>query len=270
MIQEFKEKFNLSATCTAKDLDDWCHRMNNGDNEIDYSGSITLYEIVKLFNENYLSFRLAYADVVKTKFSDNIKLLNYNGSKIYNMDKCLALLLYNPIKEVCPLDEIMMFIVEEDSYIYSFVTDYYDTSKYYKELSIDKSILKDYLNFMDDNYLFLDSYKKMKKDFGFTSDDALKCSLINGDLCEQGLSTLELKFGLFGFGEDDYAEIVFSLGDNIDILYDKCKLVLDSKKVNASNEVYYDLVNSCYVNRTKLPSMYMEDNINKKVKSLNK
>lgn len=267
MIKNFKEKFNLAATCT---IYDWYYKMNNGDKEIDYSGSISLYEVVKLFNENYLSFRLAYPDVVKTKFSDKIKLCNYNASKIYNMDKCLVLSLYNPDKDICPLDEIMMFIFERNNEVSSFVTDSYYVNKYYKELNIDKSILKDYLNFMDDNFLFLDSYNKMEKGVLFYNGVSSLWSVVNGNMCEDGLTTLELNFNLSGVSEKNYAKVVFNLGDNIDILYDKCKLVLDSKKINASKEVFDDLVNSCYINRDNLPNMYKEGNANKKVKSLSK
>ena len=269
-IREFKEKFNLSATCTAEEMYDWRYRMNTNDRKVDYFSSISLYEVVRLFNEIYLSFKVAYNKAIKTKFSEKIKFLNYNGSKIYNMDKCLVLSLYSPNKDICHLNEIMMFIVEKDTEISCFVTDYYDVKKYYKELNIDKDILKGYLNFMDENFLFLNSYKKMKNDFLFSSGDLSLFSVINGKICEEGLSTFEFKINLSSVGSNDYAEVVFNLGDNIDILYDKCKLVLDSKKINASKEVFDDLVNNCYINRDNLPNMYKDGNANKKVKSLGK
>ena len=263
-LEEFIYKFNMSSTLTVKDMHEWCYVMNYcKDKSIDYSNSISIYDFVKIFNDEYLKFKSDYDKLEKEYFGKNIVSGRYNSYNDGN-DRFLTLYIEEPRCDLFNRSEGYLSIIEQNGNIYSFIDNdfvYGRKKDYYrKELNLDKNMVRKYLDFLEKYKLFLKGYDTFKSDYLFGDGIASIFTEINGNLSNKDLE-FSIYFSLSSFQGDDCSRIYFRLGDNFKILYDKWRIILDSEKKQFSKEIIDSLVSSSYINYEKLPSMYNVDKV---------
>jgi len=256
-MQQFLYHFNLATTLTKTEEE----IMIEDNREIDYSNSISLYHLVESFNKMYLLFKKDYEKLDKLDLGEKVEFLDFYKSE--NSDyQCLMMYIYNPNKEICDNDiDTILYIYKDNDEIYSTVTNNinpYDDEFYNNEINLDKEKVKAYLDFAEKYKLFFKCYRELKDKFIFGNGTTVLFSKINGDLL-QNISSFELSFGNVFFNTSDNIEVIFKIGENLDYLYDQCKLEYDFEEHIPTKEKLDTLVNGIYINRTKLPEFYQKE-----------
>ena len=252
-FERFIKEFNLATTLTITDRKEFC-RVNPKFNEIDYSNSISFYQLVELFNKLYLEFEKDYKEI-KQGLGE---YMFFSGFYQYDNTRYAMIYLDNPIKEICDYEETLLNITETDGKFESFITNDinpFDKNFYRKSVELDEELSKQYLDFLQKHDCFLQSYYLLKNHFIFGNGTTVLFSSIEGELLEK-LKTFVLSFGNNYFNTADSIEILFNLGEELSIDYDSCKIVMDLKKIENKKQYIDELVNNLFINRSKLPVMY--------------
>lgn len=259
-LEEFIYVFNLMTTLTITDRKELCNLINKKiQKEIDYSNSIEFYKLVELFNKQYLIFKKEYEKLEKIDFGKYIRFFNFG--KVDNK-RYLGIYIYEPNKDICDKEDTILYLLEEEDGIYSYVTNDINpfSEDYYRyEVEFDNKILKKYLDFVEKYDLFLNSYYELKNKFIYGDGTTVLFSKINGEIFEQ-LETFELDFGNLYFNTEDYGNITFKLGEDFYIDYDSSKIILNKTEILENKEENINkLANDLYVNCNKLSSMYVKE-----------
>lgn len=253
-LKKFIYEFNLVSTLTLKDKEQLCY-VDDLKKEIDYSNSISLYDLAFLFNKQYLYFEKDYKRLEKYDFGEYISFLRFAKNE---KSRYLIIYISNPNKDICKQEETLLYLVENENKTYSFVTNdinCYDP-KYYKiDVKLSSDVVKRYLDFGERQELFLQSYNFLKNKFIFGNGTTVLFSKINGRVLER-LESLVISFGNVYFNAEDYANIVLKIGDNLNIDYDSSDIFIHSIDIQNKREYIDEVINNLYINREKLPRMY--------------
>lgn len=269
-IEEFIYEFNLVSTLTVTDTYEWCYVINNRiDREIDYENSVSFYHLVESFNKLYLKFKNDYDRLTKLNLGDKLEILKF-GKWEYNGSNYRKLVIYvdNPNKEVCDDYDTLLYLYEKDGEVSSYVTNNllpWEEGYYKKYLELDNQLVKSYLDLGDKYVLVIDSYNSLKNNSVFGNGTTCLFSKINGELLE-GLSTFELAFGNNYFNTSDYINLVFKLGDNLEIDYDKSLVKIRSEYMDKKKEIIDKLIHNLFVSKSKISKMYCDSDVKKLLK----
>lgn len=252
-LEKFIYHFNLSTTLNVKDVRELCCKVNSGVIEtLDLSNSISFYHLVDSFNKLNNLFRKDYSNLKSLNVGEKVELIRYSG---YDDFKCLTIYVEGVNKDIVDDYDTIMYIVEDKGKVYSVVTNNInplDENFYRKEVRLDENLMREYLVFGEKYSLFFDSYNKLKNEFIFGNGTTVLFSKINGEF--PSFNEFELAFGNHFFNGEDYINVLFKLGDKLEIDYDKSEVKLFTVDYDEENkkEVIDSLVNSLYINKEKV------------------
>lgn len=261
-LKRFIYEFNLVSTLTVGDTVEWVNVLNNRiDKKIDYSNSINLYHFVESFNKLYLFFKKDYEKLEKLNLGEDLEILKFDkwssmsdGSNY----RRLVVYVYNLDKEMGDDYDTLLYLYEKDGEVSSYITNNllpWEKGYYKKYLDLDKQLIKSYLDLGEKYGLLIDSYNDLKNKFLFGNGTTVLFSKINGKLLEE-LSTFEVTFGNAYFNSEDYINVVFRLGDSLEINYDESIVKLESELYDNRQEIIDELIHNLYINKDKLTEMY--------------
>lgn len=278
-LNDFIYDFNLVTTLNGK-------REGKIDRtkEIDLSNSISIYDVVKEFNDLYLNFKKEY-DILNPQsirfnkifykefmnILDLYKLqtnpLKFAWYRTYENDKELAI-----ITNYKGNDTILSFIKIDNKY-YCLINDYsYNFLDLYDKLDGEKQnisgenlyIVKKYLKLASKYQNLIYSYYTLNNELLFGNGITTIHTKIEGNLFS-GLNSFIITCGNIWFNSpSDVLEFHFTLGNNLELNFFKSNISIGNNKV-ADEQSILELANSLYVHRSKLPNIYKkEDNIIRK------
>lgn len=266
-LERFIYKFNLVTTLTVRDRYEWGNILNNGiDREIDFSNSISFFELVKSFNELYLLFKKDYDRLRKLNLGKELEILGFRRYKTDNsIYRVLVIYIDNPDREICEYGETLLYLFSKNGKIDNFITNginIFDKNYYKERIKLDEELVKGYLDFFEKYSLLLDSYNFLKNKFILGNGTTTLFSKINGNLLD-GLFTFEVSFGNIYFNSEDYINVVFNLGDDLSIDYEESQVILGLEKIGNKKEVIDKTIHNLFINREKLSEMYLCGKIKK-------
>lgn len=258
-LDRFIYEFNLVSTQTITDTHELIRVLNNKQNkEIEYSNSVSIHDLVELFNKLYVFFEKDYQKLEKINLGERIEFLTFYKSDDYRL---LEFLIDTPYKEICEEEETLLYLIEDNEKIYSFVTNnlnFFAKDYYRKDIQLNEAQVKKYLDLAEKHNLFLDTYKFLKNKFIFGNGTTVLFSKVSGELSEK-LNTFEVAFGNQYFNTSDYISIPFILGETLNIDYGSSKVIFDLKEQENKKEIIEQLINNIFVTRNKLPDMYKDE-----------
>lgn len=258
-LKRFIYEFNLVSTQTITETEELFHVLSRKETkEIDYSNSISLYHLVELFNKLYLFFEKDYQKLEKIDLGECIEFLNFYKSSDYRL---LEFRIVNPNKEICDVEETLLYLIEDNEKIFSFVTNnlnFFAENYYRKDGELNEELVKKYLDLAEKHSLFLDAYKYFKNKFIFGNGTTVLFSKVNGVLLKK-LDTFEVSFGNQYFNTSDYINIPFILGENFDIDYDSSEIIFHLEKQENKKEIIDELINKVCITCNKLSDVYKKE-----------
>jgi hypothetical protein len=269
-LEEYFEQLNLYTTLNVKDIEEWLNVVYFSDNKrIDYSSSISLYNLVKRFNDLYLAFTDDYKELHKVKFGEDVILLDffvYNDSLKKSKERGCSLYIEKPVG-LEEYDSAVMYVKDVDNNISSYIVagedeDILGKYSYKKELKKGYGDMTSYLDFLEKYEVFFKSYRKFDDDVLFRNDFISITTKIIGNLnSEEVLFVVDLVTkDIVNYNNE--ISIVFKLGNDLQILYDISKLNLDSNKMNYK-ELIDRFVSNIYVNKKYFHPGFIVGNNNK-------
>ena len=251
-LDKYIKECNLVFTDTIDRLDFCRVGFDIDKTEVNYEGSINLWQFVSSFNKLYLAFKKDYDELEKLSLGKKIKVLNFNKFGFDN-DEYRVLRIYIDEPTITKHEDTVLYLREINGEMKPFVTNDinpFDKSYYYEEVELDNEHAKKYLDLFEKHSLLLETYKYLRNNqlFGdgtnciFTSIDDRKSNLL------EGLKNMRLSFSSLYFDTEYYVEFLINLGENFGIDYDNCKMVLDCKETNANNADYDSAIKNVFVN----------------------
>lgn len=256
-LEKFIYAFNLVTTLTVIDRSELRYLINkNISKEIDCSNSINFYQLVELFNKQYLHFKKDYEKLEKIDFGEYIQFFNFVKTET---SRYLGIYISSPNNDICDKGDTILYLLEENSAICSYITNDinpFDKDYYWEKVQLDNNLLKKYLDFVEKYELFLSGYYSLENKFIYGDGTTVLSSKINGDIFNK-LEMFELHFGNLYFNTEDFINVFFKLGEEFIIDYDSSKVILEQKEIlENKKEVIDNLINNLFINRTKLAPMY--------------
>lgn len=260
-LSNFIYDFNLFSTETVNDIQQGCLIINNGRRrEIDYWNSVSLYELVEKFNKSYLDY---LKDGFKLKnviepLGEDVSYISHIASEDFTS---LCLDVSNPHSTVFDERNVLVYLVNNSGDYYAFADNGRRRSdeKYKSDrVLLDYGSIVTGLDIVKRNCLFLDAYKDLKNKFIFGNGTTVIFSKIEQELFDE-LSTFTLTFGNSYMNREDFIEVKFRLGDNLEILYDESKVIIYDEEITdieKKKQVIKELLSSLYVNRDRLNGLY--------------
>lgn len=263
-IDRFIYDINLVFTLTAKDIYESCSVINNGrKRKIDYKNCITLYDLVNTFNQVYIKY-LEDQDRI-------MECIRVYGKEVYyayhsideKEDFCLLSLdAVEPYSNILEGDMAYIYLIKDNGeYRVSANNGLNRFNKDYKsnEIEIDIEEIKRLLDLIIKHDLFLESYRDLRSKFVFGNGTSVLFTDINGDINDR-LNIMKLTFGNAYFNSTDYVEVIFRLGEELEISYEESKVTIDDEEVidiNRKIEIINRLISEIYINCDKLNNLYL-------------
>lgn len=266
-INNFIDEFNLVSTMSVKDCYEWAYVLNNNINkEIDYSNSISLYSFVNSFNNLYLRFKNDIVNLPDLGIDGDIRIIKYDGSKNEDHER-LIMFVDNHNDKRFRCGEGILYIERIDDVYNGYLTNglfTFEEGFCRKHLSLSDEDIKKYLEIGSKYDVLIDSYRYFKNRQIFGNGTSMVFVKINGELLD-GINTFEISLGNVYFNREDYVNVVFRLGDKLEIDYDKSILKLDNILYDDKSLIIDEIVKKIYVNNDGICSSY--DNGKKVVNS---
>lgn len=212
-LTNFIYDFNLVTTKTANDVYESCVIINTGrEKEIDYSNSVNLADLVRIFNDSYKRYLTD---------KDNLnRIVNKLGDKSYyfehftNKDFSLVTLeVINPFFNIFDEKKAFIRFIKRNGAYYAKAangTNCFQMNYKEKVLALDNNDIKTSLEIVKKNNLFLKSVSDLSCKYIFGNGTTTIVSLIAGDVLEK-LTTFTLSFGNSFLNSTDFIKIIFKL-----------------------------------------------------------
>jgi len=260
-IEKFKYEFNLVATGRVKDFYQFGDIVNNGKPyDIDFDSVISLKDMVTIFNQAYLAFlgdyqKLLSLDFLGKEISFSHLLLNKETKTRY-----LYFIVSNPKKEY--FDEtlaVLSFCDFGGDIVGYMANDFYRIDRKIKELDIDKSLIKAYLNVMEKHYLLGECFRCLKN-FNMAIGCGFPSLIINttGELLD-GLKNFNIHFGTFSINYAELISLCYNLGPNWGLDYQKSEIMINDSKLENQERNLDILSQDIYLNEDKLPDLFKKN-----------
>ncbi len=260
-LTNFIYDFNLSTTGTIKDVYEHCRVVNSGrKTQIDYTGSVSLYDVVNMFNTVYIAFLLdmgEFKNIISTLGREVI----YGYHSISDDFALLALDVVNPHTNVFDEKGAIVNFISRNNEVYAMADNgkkLFDKGYRSKRVDISSESVQKCLSIVKSHHLFLESYENLRNKFIFGNGTTVIFSKIDGDIMRD-LSTFTISFGNSYMNTYDFIEVKIKLGDELIILYDESKVEIRSEEINDSEEkkqIIDKLLRSIFVNSNNLCSLY--------------
>lgn len=261
-IKRFIYEFNLVSTDTVKDRYEWSNIINNNiDVNINYKNCISLYYLVDSFNKLYLKFKRDGVVYPNIGIDSDIKFGWYDGD---NNSK---------------YERFTMFINNSDILYFERVNDIYRCYCAYGDVSLEDDRnefklslcdedIKKYLEFGSKYDVLIDGYNYFKDRQIFGNGTSMIFTKIDGNLfncCDN----FGISFGNVSMNSEDYINIIFKLGDKLEIDYDNSIVKLSGDLIEDKNMIIDDFVKKIYINKDRIySSNNIYNNVKKNVKRM--
>lgn len=253
-IERFIHEFNLVSTDTVKDRYEWINIVNNNiDMKVNYKDCISLYHLVDSFNKLYLRFKKNGIEYPNINIKGDKRIGWYDGDKNSKYER------------------FTMFINNSNILYFERVNDIYrcyytccnvsleDNCEEFK-LSLSDEDIKKYLEFGSKYDILIDGYNYFKDRQIFGNGTSLIFTRINGDLFN-GCDSFEVSFGNVSMNCEDYVNIIFKLGDKLEIDYDNSIVILGGEIIRDKSMIIDQFVKMIYINKGKIcSSRQFDDN----------
>ena len=252
-LSTFLKECNLIFTNTI-DRNDFCKVNFDIDKEkANFDNCINIFELVHSFNKLYNSFKKEYEKIGRINFGEKTEILHFNKIDENNHNyRNLCLYIHNPL--IIKYPYTYLYLIEMDGIIKSYVTNNLspvDKRYYCEEINLDAKSVKKYLNLFEKYRLLLDFYKYLKSNqiFGdgtfsiFTEIDDHNCNLL------EELNKFRVSFGSSYFNEENYIDIVFNLGDKLQLDYPNCRYIINHHLMSLDEKEYQKILKNTYINK---------------------
>lgn len=268
-LERFMYEFNLISTLTITDTIEWAYVLNhNIDKCVDYSNSICFYDLVKYFNDGYLLFSKDYEKLPKLILGSDIEIWDYCNSNDEKNQEMMLISIGKPIEDINNDYGVVLYLYIDNEKKHCYVTNglnFFHDDYFKKDVILEDKIIKEYLNFGKKYKSLIDSYFFLQNKFILGNGCTALFSKIKGILFTN-LETFEISFGNAYFNSEDYINIVFNLGENLSIDYDKSKVIFGLEEKNNKKEIIDLLIYKLFINIDKLTDMYKNNNVKKLVR----
>jgi hypothetical protein len=254
-FDNYIKKCNLVFTKTSSrsNLEEYGFDINKID--INYDNSISLFSLIEDFNKLYLDFKKEYDELEKLDLGNFVELISFNKYSV-NDNNYRVLKFYINDSHITPTDTFL-YLREINGKIKPFVTNDYhcsDKKYFYKDINLNREISRKYLDLFEkyNSLLAMYNYLKYRRLFGdgssslFTVIDNHHSNLLNG------LNTFRILFAGDYLDTDFCFDLSVTLGNNLELNKDKCKLFLDYKDSFTSKDKFDGLLNNVYINKDYL------------------
>ena len=221
---------------------------------VNYDGSVSLFDLVSSFNKLYLLFKKEYDALPKLNLGKDVEALDFSKF-IFDKDIYRVLRLYITKPTITKHENTLLYLREINGKILPYVTNNknpYDKDYYRDNKSLDHEISQKYLDLFEKYELLLESYNYFKNRFVFGDgtnclftliDDYVHCNLLDG------LHKFKISFGSASFNTEYAIDLPINLGENFGLDYDHCKVILDNKEIPRSKEEYDNILANTYINK---------------------
>lgn len=251
-----KHTTNYIAHINSLSHDEYFEYIKKIDKEpIKYDESLSLMEIGKKLNDLYVAFMKDYKALpVKLDLGEELDICYYREGDYQTFCRSARIFVYlnNQMKgNNCSAEFLIM---EHGGEIKNVFTNNHlrcssNSKKFYKDLKIDDSILKSYLDLFQKHQDFIKVFANTER-VGLSDQTWVMMGLYKDrDLdITNGLKKLQIH----GYLSDTYDflfEINFKLGEDFGIDFETTKFMIHDRKVNFSKEDITDFANSIFVNK---------------------
>ena len=253
-LKNFKYDYNLMTTLTGT-IYDLC-LVNRTYPELDFKDSNSFMDLVQKFNDSYIEFQKDLAILPKLDVGEKIELVSY---KEYGDEKFLNIAVENPNKEISQDSWTLLMLTKMDGKLFAQTNncERYPKTKI-EEIKLDKELIKMYLSLSSSHKLLLEAYLELKNKFIFGNGTTLLFSKIEGEIFKS-LNKFEIVFGNSFFNGEDYIKVVFSLGNNLKVLYDESTADFHYEVNQEKTEIINDLIQNLYIHNSRIPEFYQKE-----------
>lgn len=252
-LDEFIKEVNLAFTETIK-REDFCRIGFDIDKiEVDYNNTISLYNLVSSFNKLYLEFKKEYETLDKLELGEYIEIVNFSKSE-FNQNKYRILRIYVQKPIICNHNNTILYLVEENENLSSFITNRKNDKDYRvirENIKLNPVTIKKYLDLFEKYELLLETYNYLKRQFVFGNGTDTLFTRI-GDNLTSGLTYFKLEYGSSYINSEYFIKLFINLGNDFGIDYDKSEIVLDSENKEVDEELVNKLLNNTYIHKRYL------------------
>lgn len=257
-LKNFIYEFNLASTMTVKDREEWTDVLNNNISmDVDYTDSVSLYHLVDSFNQLYLKFKKDQESLPGLVVVGDTRIVKYNYSENNDYERLVFFVDNYYSDKRFKYGEGILYIERIDDVYKSYLTNgllSFEEGFVRKYLSLSEDNMKKYLDFGCKYDVLIDGFNYFKNKQVFGNGTTMIFTKINGKLLS-GIDTFEVSLGNIYFNYEDYVNIVFRLGDKLEIDYEHSKVKLNNVLYEDERLVIDELVKKIYVNINNLSSM---------------
>lgn len=260
-LKNFIYDFNLVTTNTASNIDEFC-KIINEDRQvpIKYEGSTSFFDIVNKFNQAYQAYlpNLQILKQLSQIFGEEVRYKYYSKRENF-----CVLEVIKPHSHIFDEDWVAIYIYQNKEEYQVIATNnrrFGDSKR--KRIDITTLVVNQLpttlIDIIKKHYLILETYKDLQDKFLFGNGTTVILTTIEGKMFDY-LDTLTLTFGNSYFDTTDYIEIQFKLGLNLEIMYDESKVTINDEEITDKDtkiKLANELLNELYVNNSKLPELY--------------
>lgn len=260
-LDNFIYDFNLATTKTVVDGYERCEVINMArKREIIYQDCVSLYDIVKKFNEVYQTFALENKDFneILSQLGDEVWYEYHSLNEEYSV---IVFNVFKPFKNILDNHQAVVSFINRGE-------DYYANANNGKKL-FDSGYVSNALNICEEEIsscfelvkkydLFFESFKELKNNMVFGNGTTVIFTKIDGNITDK-LSEFTLSFGNSYLNYGDFIEVKFRLGKTLKILYGKSKVALKDEEIKnyqTKKKIIDELLQKIYVNNENLGEFY--------------
>ena len=260
-LDRFIKEINLVFTNTIQAIDFCRVDFDLETQKVNYENAINIYKLVSSFNKLYKSFKKEYDSLEKLELGNHLQILGFSDFNINNdYYRSLTIDILDPLiinkmdPSICACDYTVLYICEKNNNIYCFITNDinpFNKDYYKKEIKLDDTICKKYLDLFEKYKLLLEVYKCLKNKFVYGDGMNVLFTKIDGNFLNE-LTGFEVSFGQGSFNTNYYVNLYLNLVNNLNIDIDKCKIILDSKQIAPNEEIINKFINEVHINKKYL------------------
>lgn len=232
--------------------------------DINYENTISLYNLVKSFNELYLKFKKEYDNIEKFELGEYVEIIEYANYRSSFDDKDYRhLIFYIENPTICNHKYTYLYFFDKNKEPSALITsnttrNSYEEGYYREAINLDLNKVSKYLDLFSKYQVLLDTYNYLKNQFIFGDSSNILCSHIDGDLLK-GLESIKLTLGSLDFFSEDSIVLYINLGENFGIDYKKSSVILNNNIINFENKDIDKIVNDTYISKKYLKNKRESD-----------
>lgn len=247
-LEKCIKRLNLIFTNTTNKMGIFNDDFDLEKESVNYNKTISLYDLVDIFNRLYLSFKKEYQQLDKLELGEGIEVKQF----IKKSDENYRHLLINISKSV--KEPTLIYFTECNNEIKSYITNAVNPSdkKYYsQEVSLNKKNVKDYLELFEKYELLLYLYHHFQYGMIISDGTHTLSTKINSEnnIFSDNLKNFIISASINNYKKpSDFIKLSVNLGDSFGINYFDCKLVLSDEEINITDEGYLKILKSIFIN----------------------